>query len=244
MTTATTEGYGYRSMDGRITDVDDRSHQALVELPCDVLDRCGTSWAPGVFEDSLRSQEPPVLREHRWSEPIGQVLAHQSLPRCTQLHVGFDDFQANPVAKRAFNEIKSGKLKGWSWHFRHGVGTPVRGGLRFLRATMDELSAVSRPAQDGTVTAGLRSQPDDVTRLEEIFARHDTQRRSGHRSLERYEDPLAYLESVQARTSEYLDEERYRDWDAMSDGLLPKSPEFIAWHVFAKHPPKGPSRCL
>jgi phage head maturation protease len=240
----TTTDEGYRSVPGTVIDLDESRHQALVELPHDVVDGFGTSWDPGCFRASLERRLPPVLREHLPSQHIGEVRGAQSLPRTTQLVAQFDD---TPLAEASFRDIQSGKLKGWSFHFKHGVHAPhrsVRGARRYMRADMEELSAVSSPAIPGTRTLQLRSQPDALTRLLEVKAHME--RVSGHRSLlvpNRYKDPLEYIDSVLARANAKLDEAVEDDYlvhEEMRDGLRPKTPEFRFAEIGWRYNPSNP----
>jgi phage head maturation protease len=220
-------------------------HAALIRIPHESFDAFGTDFARHAFADSFARSLPELKREHK--QHIGECTRAQSLPAYNEI-VG--EFDRTPAAERAYNDIARGALKGWSFHFYNGkhVPHPVhRGGVRYLRADVDEVSAVARPAVPGTVTAGLRSEPDALTRYLEIRAHVGLPAigtKSGHRSL-LVLDPLEYIEAVQARASAKLDDLVEFDYvvhEEMRDGLRPKTPQFQLGQLFYRNDTRGRHR--
>jgi len=258
--TTTTEGY--RSASGTVADLDDRGHQVLIRIPHESFDGYRTDFARHAFADSFARQLPEFKREHRLH--VGECSRAQSLDTHNEIVADFDQ---TPVAERTFNDVRDGRLRGYSFHYFNAherIPHPVHaGGIRYLRADVDEVSAVSRPAIPGTVTAGLRSMPDVADERLAVFARalehvnrHRTknavgQSDTGHRSQlldAAYAYPELYIDYVRTHADSVLDdavEQRYRLFEMQRDGLLPKSPEYRLGEIFRRHQPNERNRrCL
>lgn len=231
----TTLDQGYRAV-AAVHDLDETKHQVIVEIPHRSFDRHGSDFDNDCFKESFARQLPEMRREH--SVHIGDGLRAEVLPHANRLVGQFDD---TLVAHRAFDDIASGRLKGWSFHYynRKHVPHPVHHGIRYVSADMDEFSAVSRPSIPGTKTTGLRSEPDALTRLLEV--QEHAERVTGQRSeltLNAYEHPGLYLDWVQDHADDVMDEmveERYRLFEAQRDGLMPKTPKFRLQEIFARN---------
>jgi hypothetical protein len=240
---------GFRDLPARVHDLDEKRHQAIVEIPHRSWDAYHSDFDTDCFRESFARQLPEMKREHR--DRIGESLRAEVLPHANRLVTQFDD---SPIGERSFRDIRDGRLKGWSFHYRNGkfVQHPDHPeGVRYMKADMAEVSAVARPAIPNTRTVGIRSQPDPLTYLEEVRARMG--RRTGQRSqpgeivLSPYDEPELFLlwvaERAERRLSE-ITESRYERYELMRDGLAPPTPQFRLQQLFVKHPPKGPRRCL
>jgi hypothetical protein len=221
----------------------------IVEIPHRSFDRHGTDFDNECFKESFARQLPEMKREHLLR--IGEGLRAEVLPHANRLVGQFDD---SVPAERTFHDIAEGRLRGWSFHYlnaesvRHPV---VPGGLRYVKADMDEFSAVRSPSIPGTKTAGLRSEPDLAQERLALLdrARAHGERATGRRSvLNPYERPEEFIEGVRARASDVLDdmvEQRYLLFEMQRDGLLPKTPSFRLGEIFARHQPiERNRRCL
>jgi hypothetical protein len=169
-------------------DVDDRTHRVAVDIPTDGETRDGyqSVWSPHVFRDSFRRiPNPPLVYNHqRGSENvIGRAVKAESLPDRARLIGAFDDFGVKPRARRAFDQIRSGEMPGFSFEFGRPTELvplplvrPLRPGdqpARYLSTTMVHFAPVFSPAIVGAVATGLRSlgvlDPEDLARMAARF---------------------------------------------------------------------------
>jgi phage head maturation protease len=200
MTTAQPAREGYRSVDAVVHDLDEGRHLALVHIPHESFDHYQTDFARHAFAESFARHLPPVYREHQPSQHIGETIRAQSLPAHNELVA---QFHHSTMAERAYNDIKNGTLRGWSFWYRNAqsIPHPVHpGGIRYVKADFEELSAVSRPAIPGTLTAGLRSQValalGRLALIEKAQPSAHTVKRSAVELRSLLEEDLAWQEEV------------------------------------------------
>jgi HK97 family phage prohead protease len=142
-----------------------------------VRDAHGTSWAPGVFNDSLRSQidgegSIPLVWGHDWNDPVGRAVAWREIERRDAndpggLEVDFelDDFDAVPRAKQAYAQLKSGTMRQFSFAFDRASDEQdptLRNTVRVTRAGVSEFSVVMRGSVPGTKPLAIRSAETDM----------------------------------------------------------------------------------
>jgi len=179
MTTTAKLDQGYRSVEGAFHDVDERRHQVIVSIPHERLDHFNTDFQRGAFSDSFKRHLPEMLGEHDPHQHIGEAIRAEVLPTDNRIVGAFDDFASNRTARRYFNDILDGRIKGWSFYFRsaqHIAHPTVPGARRYIRADMEEFSATARPAIPGTATLGIRSRPGSagsavLDRLDDVRGR-------------------------------------------------------------------------
>lgn len=154
---------GTRALDlqGEVHDIDDQHHTVAVDFPHEQLDAYRTDFAPQCFDEYLAKQLPVMLVEHDRNKLIGHGIGHENGQRSRRLIGQFSDFDAVPLAKQYYAQIRDGDIPGWSYHFRNAKAVrhpTAKGGLRFIKADMPEFGPTVFPAIPGTKTAGLRSE--------------------------------------------------------------------------------------
>lgn len=133
-----------------------------------VRDSYGTSWAPGVFKESLEARMPPVVWGHDWNDPIGRVVGYREVERRGQgdpggleIDVELDDLDAVPRARQAYAQLKSGTMSQFSFGFERQADQAdpeLRNTTRITRARVQEFSLVLNGAVPGTKPLAIRSQ--------------------------------------------------------------------------------------
>lgn len=157
---------GFRTA-GTFHDIDERRHRAVVEFPHDVLDTYDTSFSPDCFRESFARKLPVMLREHDKHKLIGHAVSAEALRHANRIVGQFSDFDAVPLAKQTFAQIRDGDLPGWSFQFKNASHVPhptVRSAKRYVRGDMPEFSAVAFPSIPGTRTVDIRSASATVER--------------------------------------------------------------------------------
>lgn len=82
-----------------------------------VPDTYRTSWQRGVFAAALeirsaRGASIPVVWDHNWADPVGQVVAYRDEKDGFYGDVEFDDFEAVPRAKQAYAQMQPNPTTG------------------------------------------------------------------------------------------------------------------------------------
>lgn len=146
---------------GEIRTGDDGRHYFTARI-CNygVPDTYRTSWAPGVFADSLKRKLPTAVFAHQWDRPIGKVVSYEEHSDGLDVTVRMSDLDANPDAKRMYHHLKDREIEEFSFAFvRSGEEPdPVHAGVvRITQASLDEVSPVLVGSVPGTKTLSVRS---------------------------------------------------------------------------------------
>lgn len=150
----------------------------------DVPDSYRTSWAPGVFTRALSQRDGdgrsiPVVWDHNWSDPVGQVVAYRDQADGFYGDVEFDDFEAVPRAKQAYAQMQPNPTTGkptmgqFSFAFVRGEEIEDPGHRGVMRQTsvdaVQEFSIVLNGSVPGTGVKAVRSaQTIDATTAAEL----------------------------------------------------------------------------
>lgn len=124
------------------------------------VDDHGTSWAPGVFAESLRSKKPPAVWSHQANRPIGKVVDYRDSSEGLDVIVQLADFEAVPDARMAHALLRDEIIDQFSFGFQRQDEEPdpsQRGAVRITKATMLEVSPVLVASGKGTRTLAVRS---------------------------------------------------------------------------------------
>lgn len=136
-------------------------------LNYNVRDSFGTSWAPGVFADSIASQRTvPFLWCHDRSDPIGRVVSTRDDGTGLDIDVEFDDFDAVPRAKQAWTQMKSGTMREFSFAFTKAktmADPSLPNTLRHVTAEVPEFSLVMKGSVPGSKISSIRAADDSGT---------------------------------------------------------------------------------
>lgn len=160
-----------------IKDLDESKRQVLTTFPHDVVDSFKTTFGTDAFRDSFEQRMPVVCWQHDLKEPIGRTISAQATAQGNELVGQLSDFDAVPLARRAFTQMQDGSLTDTSFGFIREADGPHpehRGVTRITRATMREWSPVTIGSIPGAVVTGTRSEPgellmptiDDILRLQ------------------------------------------------------------------------------
>lgn len=125
-----------------------------------VVDDHGTSWAPGVFADSLRAKKPTAVWGHVPTRPIGKVVDYRDSAEGLDIIVQLAEFDAVPDARMAHSLLKDEIIDQFSFGFHRESDEKDpdhRGVTRITKATMLEVSPVLAASGKGTRTLGVRS---------------------------------------------------------------------------------------
>jgi HK97 family phage prohead protease len=149
-----------------------------------VPDSYRTSWTPGVFTRALDARSGdgrsiPVVWDHNWADPVGQVVAYRDQPDGFYGDVEFDDFDAVPRAKQAYAQMQPNPTTGkptmgqFSFAFVRGEeveDTEHRGVMQQTSVdAVQEFSIVLNGSVPGTKPLAVRSaQTVDATTAAEL----------------------------------------------------------------------------
>lgn len=145
---------------GELKDLDEKKREVLVSFPHDVRDSFSTSFGVDCFRSSFEKRLPAVVWQHSLTEPIGRTISAQVTGSANELVSKFSDFDAVPLARRAFSQLEDGSLTDASFGFvRHTdeKHPEMRGVTRITSATMQEWSPVTIGAIPGAVVTGTRA---------------------------------------------------------------------------------------
>lgn len=157
---------GYRADLGHVHDVDDKTHEVVVEFPHEVLDSYRTDWGRGCFDESFGRRPPVMVFNHNPDLVIGSAAKAEGLREVSRIVGRFADFDEVPRARETFSLVRDGHMPGWSFHYRNGrsVAHPnIRGARRYVKADMLEFGPVTFPSIPGAKHVGIRSEEDTLT---------------------------------------------------------------------------------
>lgn len=155
----------YRTaVDGEIKDADESKRQVLVTFPHERVDTYKTTFGNESFRESFSLRMPTMAWMHDMKEPIGRAVDAQVRAHSNDLIGQLSDFDAVPLARRAFAQIQDGSITDFSFGFQRIADEPHpehRGVTRITKAIMQEFSPVMVGSIPGAVATGTRS--DDGT---------------------------------------------------------------------------------
>jgi HK97 family phage prohead protease len=146
-----------------------------------VPDSYRTSWTKGVFTRALEARAGdghaiPVVWNHDWADPVGQVVSYRDESDGFYGDVEFDDFDAVPRARQAHAQLRSGTMGQFSFAFGRGEEEEDgehRGVMKQTSvAAVQEFSIVLNGAVPGTGVQSVRSAQIDLDAVTDVFARH------------------------------------------------------------------------
>lgn len=146
-----------------------------------VPDSYRTSWTKGVFTRALEQRAGeghaiPVVWNHDWADPVGQVVSYRDESDGFYGDVEFDDFDAVPRARQAHAQLRSGTMGQFSFAFGRGEEEEDgqhRGVMKQTSvAAVQEFSIVLNGAVPGTGVQSVRSAQVDLDAMTDVFARH------------------------------------------------------------------------
>lgn len=188
-----------RNMAGEVRMVGDPGARMFTARVCNYgpVDTYGTSWAPGVFADSLRAGNVKSVWSHDWTRPIGKVISFTDTPQGLDVTVQLADFDAVPDARMAWSLLRDGIIDNFSFGFVRQAEEPDpsnAGAVRITKAILDEVSPVLVGSVPGTRTLAVRSatrDSGDVTKVEFDLTDMATELRSVVRAIFLEERALA-----------------------------------------------------
>lgn len=160
---------------GTVKDVDETKRQVLVEFPHEQVDTFRTTFGPDCFRASFATRPPAVCWQHDMKEPIGRTISAQVTHLANELIGQLSDFDAVPLARRAFTQIRDGSLTDTSFGFVRESDEPHpehRGVTRITKALMHEWSPVTVGSIPGARVVGTRAESQGeltVPDLDEIL---------------------------------------------------------------------------
>lgn len=166
------------ALNGTFTDVDEGTRQVKVEFPHETVDSYKTVFGNRAFKDSFAQRQPTMCWQHQLNEPIGHALKAQVTPRHNEIVGQFSDFDAVPLAHRAFSQIEDGTITDFSFGFKNASYEPAptlgKGVRRITKAFMAEFSPVTIGSIPGAKAVGLREDGETATMdIEQILYLRD-----------------------------------------------------------------------
>lgn len=143
-----------------------------------VPDSYRTSWQKGVFDRALEQRSEagvsiPVVWDHNWADPVGQVVAYRDEQDGFYGDIEFDDFDAVPRARQAYAQMQPNPTTGkptmgqFSFAFARGEeeeDTEHRGTMRQTSVEkIQEFSIVLNGSVPGTGPTATRGRVDART---------------------------------------------------------------------------------
>lgn len=144
-----------------------------------VVDDWGSMWQADTFDESLGIRLPVLVWAHDWCEPLGRGIDYKTSKQGPEVDFVFDDFDAVPIARRAYAQVKSGTIEDCSVGFsdtqrRDPTDQEERKypGIREVieKSTCDETSLVLRGAVPGANVVQIRSARGGVGTVSEDLA--------------------------------------------------------------------------
>lgn len=138
--------------------------QVTVRIPYNVRDSHGTSWAPGVFAETLRSGGViPVVLNHDEGRVVGKVAGYRETADHLELDVMLADPEKVPDASVIKSLLDDGMISGTSFKFRGGVAerdNANKNTVRIRSAHLAHLSFVVDASIPGAKVVGVRNAAD------------------------------------------------------------------------------------
>lgn len=157
----------YRGSKIRVEDAEKHIYAARI-VNYGPVDSHGTSWAPGVFTESLQRKMPKSVWSHDPTRPIGKVIEYRDSEEGLDVLVQFADLNAVPDARMAYSLLDDEIIDEFSFAFYRKASEPDPnnpGAIRITRADITEVSPVLTASGQGTGTLGVRSA-GTITRAE------------------------------------------------------------------------------
>lgn len=164
-----------------IRDVDETEHAAHIRLVTyNRADTYGSTWLPGVFDESLAAGPIPAVWGHDKTAIYGSVREFDLQPTHADVSVVFADLDAVPVARMAYSLMKDRHVRQSSFGFSRLPGgtvdkrsdpsfSPSQPGERerIRKADLVEVSTVLKGAVPSNGVLGVRAEPggDDIAAL-------------------------------------------------------------------------------
>lgn len=242
------------AMNGVFTDIDEGNRQVKVEFPHETVDSYRTVFGKDAFRESFARRSPVMCWQHQLAEPIGHAIKAQVTPTHNEVVGQFSDFDAVPLARRAFTQISDGTLGDFSFGFKNAKYEPAgelgKGVRRIKEAHMAEFSPVTIGSIPGAKAVGLREDGDEVMELTTIMELRKSGLitvRAEAELIKKYHPELAEHITVRDITGDDMDaddpsgaaaedEVAPREWEAQDAGLhTATGPNDEAMRV-AQHP--------
>lgn len=150
----------------RATQVEGKPGVTLHAIKPGVVDDYGSLWSPDTFDKSLARRLPTLCWSHDWSEPLGPGTGFRLGTDGPSVDFVFSDFDAVPMARRAYAQVQDGTIQDCSVGFsntkrRDPTDEEIAQypGVRevILEADLDEISLVMRGAVPGAKVLAVRS---------------------------------------------------------------------------------------
>lgn len=154
----------------RAVEVEGRPTIRLQLLRYRVVDSYGSLWMPGCLTAGIRQRLPQLTWGHRWDCTLGRALpdTYEDSEGGPFLDFYLDDFDAVPLARQAYAQVKSGTVDDCSIGFDYNYvwrqptdeeRVQYPGVVEvMLEADLDEVSLVLRGAVPGAKVLAVRSR--------------------------------------------------------------------------------------
>lgn len=167
------------ALGGVFKDIDEGTHQVLVEFPHETVDSYKTKFGVRAFEDSFNRRLPVMCWQHDLRDPIGIAINAQITPKVNELRGQFSDLDRVPNAGRAFSQISDKTLQDFSFGFKNAKyeAGGQRGVRRITQAFMAEFSPVTIGSIPGAGAVGIREDGntmEDEFELSRLFEMRDS----------------------------------------------------------------------
>lgn len=132
-----------------------------------VVDDYGSVWEPHCFDESLARRLPTLAWAHDWKEPLGPATSYRTSDNGPDVDFVFSNFEAVPMARRAYEQVKDGTIRDCSVGFSNTVRRdPTEAEIKrypgvrevILKADLDEISLVMRGAVPGAKVLAVRQR--------------------------------------------------------------------------------------
>lgn len=164
---------------GMVRAVEDGSQQGRFVarvMTYNVVDDYNTTFAPGVFNESMAKRMPTITWSHDWSDPLGRWISYEETDgKYLDLLGEFDNFDAVPRARQAYAQLQSGTIGQFSVGFvpqayEQDEETDV---ITFTRARLDEAALVIVGAVPNTQLLAIRNRPKITLLRQQVLSSED-----------------------------------------------------------------------
>lgn len=184
-------------------------------LNYNIPDSHGTSWAPGVFEEDLRTSLPKSVWSHDPRRPIGKVVGYNDDGTGLDVLVQYANLDAVPDARMAHSLQEDGIIDEYSFAFLRQDVEPDPdnpGVIRITKAKIREVSPVLVASGVGTGTIGVRSDPTmNRAEADELLRRVAVGELDARQALVELSTRKREAPAVEVRWSGEWDDEDIRD---------------------------------